>query len=127
MGAHADVADHTALLQFLGVSQDRAFKDGTKILLAVYIVNHAHINIVGVQTLQQVLKGSFGFFDLPGAGILPVLKYGAQMSLKDELLPATLQGKPQMTAGRGLGHENIDIVDAFFLRRVYNGGALLSG
>lgn len=80
MGAHANVADHAGFPQFPGVGQNRSFKDGAEVLLAVHIVNHPYINVVGVQALQQIFEGAFCFFYIPGTGILPVLKYGAQMA-----------------------------------------------
>ena len=127
VGAHADVADHAVLFQFPGVGQHRPLKDRAEVLLTVHIVDHTHINIVGMQAFQQVCKGAFCFFDIPGTGILSVFKDGAQMSLNDKLLPASLQGKAQISAGGSLGHENIDVIDAFFLRSVYNGAALPGG
>lgn len=127
VGAHADMADYAVFLQHLGVGENGALKYGAEVLLAVHIVDHTYINIVGVETLQQILKGAAGLFDVSGAGVLPVLKYGAQMPLDDKFLPASLQSHTQVAAGGGLGHENVDVVDALFLCCVYNGGALLSG
>ena len=61
VGAHTDVADDPFSFQFLGVGQNRPLKDRAEILFAVYIVDHAHINIVGVRRSSRSSKERFVF------------------------------------------------------------------
>lgn len=52
MRTHADMADHTIFLQISGIFQHRAVKNRLKILFAVHIMDHAHIDVIRLQTLQ---------------------------------------------------------------------------
>ena len=125
--AHAKMADHAAGLQLLGVLHHRAFKDRAEILLAVHIVDHAHVDVVGLEALQQVGKGPLCLFNVPGTGVLPVLEYRTQMALDDKFFPPALQSDSQVAAGGCLGHEDVDVVDAALLRGIHDRGTLLGG
>ena len=119
--------DHALFLQFLCVFQDRSFKNSLEILLTINVMDHAHIDIVGMQAFQKIGKGTLCLFDITGAGVLAILIDGAEMSLDDKLIPAFLQGNAQVITGRSLGHENVNVVDPLLLRRIHDGRTFFGG
>ena len=82
--------DHALILQFLCIFQDRSFKNGLEIFFTVNVVDHANVDIVGMQALQQIGKGTLCLFDITGTGVLTILINGAEMSLDDKLIPTSL-------------------------------------
>ena len=127
VGTHADIPDTAALFQFLRVGQDRAIKHCPEVLFTVHIVNHAHIDVIGLKPCQQILKRAFCLFNIPGACILSVFKHGAQMPLDYKLVPPPLQCFPQIIPGGRLRHEDVDIVDPLLLRCIRNSAAFFGG
>ena len=83
-------------------------------------MDHANIDIVGMQTLQQISKGTLCLFDITGTGVLTILIDGAEMTLDDKLIPASLQGNAEVITGRSLRHEDVNVVDSMLLRCIHD-------
>ena len=66
---HTNVSDDSFFFQFLCIFQNRSFKNGLEIFLIVNIMYHTDVDIVSMQTLQQISKRTFCFFNIPSAGI----------------------------------------------------------
>ena len=127
VGTHADMPDNTLFLQFLRVFQDRTFKNGLEILFTVNIMDHANIDIVGVQAFQKICKGTLCLFYITGTSVLTIFIDGAKMSLNDKLIPASLQGNAEVITGRSLRHEDVDVVDSMLLCRIHDCRAFFGG
>ena len=100
-------------------------KHSLEIFLAVHIVNHSNIDIVCLQSVQQILKGAFGFFNITGSGVLLIFINGTKMTLYQKFFSSAFESCSQMITGWSLRHKDIDIVDTVLFRCIYNTDALL--
>ena len=121
VGAQADVLDDTLGLQVLGVLQLSAAQQVLIAGLGVHKVDHADVHIVGVQPGEEVLKEPLAVVQIPGAAVLAVLPGRADVPLENHLLPAAFQGCTQVGAYVGLGHEDVQNIDALLHSLVHYG------
>ena len=116
VGRKADVADGARRLQLFYVFDVGAVHAQIPVLLCVHVVDHAEVDVVRAEALQQVLKGRLYELHVPGAHILAVLMGGADVTLHKPLFPVALEGFADDVPGLRIGHPAIDDVDALFLR-----------
>ena len=126
VAAHAYVAYLALGLQPLGNLDNLVVEDRVKILLGIDVVNHAHIDMVGAQLLEQGVERLDGLLRVAGAQVLVVLPGGAQVSLYDEAVAAALQCLPDVVAQVGVRRVEVDKVDAPVDGKVEVGLHLLS-
>ena len=82
------------------------------LLVAVGDVNHAHLDVVGLQAVEEVLEAGLALLHVAGAGVLAVLIDGADVALDDHLVAATLQGVADVGTRLGGAVVDVDIVHA---------------
>ena len=115
------MADFALGLQGLGVLHHGAVLDGLPVGQGVHIVDHAHVDEVRAQTLQQIPKPGAHLVHVPGALVLAVLPDGAQMALEQEFVPPPLQRAAQAGAHPGVRGVQVDVVDPQALGGVQQG------
>ena len=116
VGAHADVADDPLGLELFYIVQEGPVHSPVPVGLGVHKVDHAQVDIVGLEPFQQVLKGRPALPHIPGADILPVLPGGADVALDVPALPPPGQGQAQAGAHLGIRHPAVQNIDAQLLR-----------
>ena len=116
VGAHAKMVYTPAALQLQGVVDHGPVEDRFKIRLAVDVMDHAHIQILGAKQMHHCLKGLFGHLCIAGAHILPVNPGRAEMPLNIDVRAARRNGAPEIFPHLGLRVVEIKIVDAAFQR-----------
>ena len=82
------------------------------LLVAVGDVNHAHLDVVGLQAVEEVLEAGLALLHVAGAGVLAVLIDGADVALDNHLVAATLQGVADVGTRLGGAVVDVDIVHA---------------
>lgn len=90
-------------------------------------MDHANVDIVGMQVLQQIGKRTLCLFDVTGTSVLAIFVDGAEVSLNDKLIPASLQGNAKVIPGGSLRHEDVDVVDPMLLCRINDCCAFFGG
>ena len=127
MRADADMADYAAVFQLHNIVQIFGMLNLLPFFFGIHIVNHAQIDIIRLQTLQQVFKGGTDIFHLSRAEILRVLPGGADVPLNVPLaavfsdavandIPRLRIGHPAVQDVDSLRGRITDQVDAFRLR-----------
>ena len=82
------------------------------LLLRVDVVDHAQVDVVGLQAGQQVLKGGADVGHVAGAVILAAFPCGADVPLNVPLIAVFVDTLADDVAGLGVSHPAIQDVDA---------------
>ena len=110
VAADTYMLDFALFLQLEHIFEEWAAVQLVPLFVAVGDMNHTHLDMVGAQTLKQVLKTLASLLDIAGAGVLPVLKDGADMPLDDHLVATTLKGVANVGTRLGVGVIDVDVV-----------------
>ena len=125
VGAHADMPDHTLFLLLQHIPQEGAVYNCLPVLRRVHKMDHPQIDVIGLQSCQQVLKGRHHLLHIPGPDILPILPCGSKMPLNDPFLPAALQCFANIRAHIGFAHPAVQNIDPLSFARINDRAALL--
>lgn len=112
VAAEADVFDFPLFLQLEYVFEEGRALDGFPLLVAVGDVDHAHLDVVGLEAGEEILKALAAFFHIACAAVLAVLVDGADVALDNHLIAAALQGVADVGARLGCAVVDVDVVHA---------------
>ena len=121
VAADTNVLDFAFFLELENIVEVGAAFQFVPLLGAIGDVNHAHFDVVGAQTLEEVFETLLGFLEVAGAGVLPVLENGADMGLDNHAVAAAFEGCTDVGAGFGVGIVDVDVVDAAIQCHVHQG------
>ena len=125
MGGETDVSDAAQPLLLDDVVHKAAVQHRVPVVGAIHEMDHAEVDIVGMETGQKILKGLLDGGDVTHAEVTAVPPCRAQMSLNDPLFPILADGVSHKGADVGLGHEAVQHVDARLTGGVYHRKDLL--
>ena len=121
VAADTNVLDFAFFLVLENIVEIGAALQFVPLFGAIGDVNHAHFDVVGAQTLEEVFETLLGFLEVAGAGVLPVLENGADMGLDNHAVAAAFEGCTDVGAGFGVGIVDVDVVDAAIQCHVHQG------
>ena len=116
VGGQADVADHAFIMELMNILDVIRVQAAVPFLLGIDVVDHTQIDIVGLQSFQQIFKSRNHMFQLPGTGILLILPGGTDMALDQPFLTISLHALSDDISGFGIRHPAVDDIDAFLPR-----------
>ena len=122
VAGQADVADATGDLQLSGIVQDAVSDDGFPVAHGVAVMDHTHVQIVGVQELHHLLETGLDLIQVSRAKILPVFPDGADVGLDEEFFPPALQRPAHRRTHLRIGGIEVKVVDPQFLGPVKEPG-----
>ena len=112
VAAEAYMLDFTLFLQLEDIVEEWRVLYLLPLLTAVGDMYHAHLDMVGAQTCEEVLKPGLGGIEVAGACVLPVGPNGADMALDNHLVTTALEGVADIGARLGVGVIDVDVVHA---------------
>lgn len=127
VAAEAYVLDFALFLQLEDVVEEGRVLYLLPFLVAVGDVDHAHLDVVGLQAGEEVLEAGLHLLEVACAGVLAVFVDGADVALDDHLVAAALEGVADVGARLGVGVVDVDVVHAAVQRhghQLERGGAV---
>jgi len=97
------------------------------VLLLVAVMEKDHVDIIGLQAAQEVVKVAVADGHIARLGVLAVLDASAEVGRDERLLPAAAEAGPHHVAEGGLGVEHVHIVDAAVQGGVDDGAGVGAG
>ena len=119
VAAHTYVLYLALLLQLEDIFQEGASLQFVPLFRAVGDVYHAHLDVVGAQPLQQILKALPGLFHIAGAGMLTILEDSTDMPLYYHAVATAFQCDTDVRAGHWIGIVNVNVVHAAVKRHIH--------
>ena len=120
------MADRARGLELLDVAQVGAVVEDVRELLGrVDVVDHAEVDVVGAEAVEQILERALHRLDLAGADVLAALPRGAEMPLDDPVLAVAGDGVADHGADARVAHPAVEDVHALLAGRRHDGRDLL--
>ena len=121
MGTHADRADDPFFLQREGIPHHVALFQRVPVGFPIDKMQHADVDVVGLQTFEQVFEICNAFADVAADLVLSVHPAGANVSLDDDVFAASAERFADVGTHIGFAHEDVEKVDSRVQRGVDDG------
>ena len=110
MGGQADVPHHPLLFHVQQKVQDAAVPVGPPVLLLVQAVDHAVVDVVGLELGELPVHRAFHRVQIGGPAVLPSLIVGAEMHLVADIFPHRGEGRAVVSEGARLCSGQVGVV-----------------
>ena len=120
MAAEPDRPDDPLPLQFKHVPVDFPVENRIEVGLVVDHMDHADIDVIGSEPVEQVLKKELRFGKVERPAVLAVFPDGAEVALHDGTVPPPRQSPADVRPDIRLRHENIEQIDPRVERGVHS-------
>ena len=110
--AEADVVDDAGLFELHHVGKIVGVQDLLPLLLGVHVVDHAEVDVIGLQARQQILERRAHIDQIARAVILPVLPCRAEMALNVPVGAVIPDAQTDDVPGLRVRHPAVKNVDA---------------
>ena len=106
------MVDHTIPFQFHHIIQIIRVLDLLPFFFRIHIMDHAKVNIICLQSFQQILKSGTHILHIPCPEILLIFPCGTDVSLNIPLAAVVLNPFPDNISGLRIRHPAVQNIDS---------------